>query len=80
MSRVWSHQWSDKKPFTRRLRWYCAGWSDENRKLDIRIKFDDSEGTQNRFYGNDVVSAEKDWNDFKAGILTTRDIMTDLIL
>lgn len=69
--RVLSLQWSDRKPFTRRVRWYCAELTPEGRGQDIRLLFDDAEGTANRLYGNDKAAAEADYKAFKTGKATS---------
>ena len=69
MSRVFSHQWRDKRPFTRRVRWLCASWTERDK--DIRLEFEDQDGVVNRFYGDDKARAEKDYDDFKKGLTST---------
>jgi len=64
-----SHQWSDKKPFTRRVRWYCKNLSERDK--DIRLKFEDEEGVAHRLYGDDEAAADKDWQAFRDGTLNT---------
>lgn len=71
MGRVFSHQWTDKKPFTRRVRWYCLGWRDEDRKKDIRLEFEDTLGVSHRFFGNNYEAAEKEFEEFKDGKVDT---------
>lgn len=76
MARVFSHQWSDKKPFTRRVRWYCEPWEPHGpRDKNIRLQFDDSHGKANRNYGNHKDLADRDWNAFTEGKLTTLQIL-----
>jgi hypothetical protein len=76
MSRSLSHQWSDKKPFTRRARWYAQTREWDYAKecyvyTDIRLKFEDESGEQSKLYGDNGAEAQADWEAFKEGRLTT---------
>ncbi len=51
--------------WTRRMRWY--------EDSDIRICYEDQDGEQNLIY-NFIEDAQKDWDDFKKGILTTLEL------
>ena len=68
--RVLSRQWTDKKPFSRRVRWYCAGLEPELRSANIRLEFEDSDGVCHKFYKSNVELANTDWERFKQGIGT----------
>lgn len=72
MSRIFSHQWSNKKPFTRRVQWYCDAWErgKEDRTKNIRLQFEDELGVFNKVYGDDKITAEQDWKDFRNGKTT----------
>ncbi len=70
MSRTLSHQWSDRKPFTRRVRWYAANLSEEGRNQNIRLQFEDGTGKYSKTYGDDTDTAKQDYNAFKSGTLT----------
>ena len=78
MARVLSHSWDNRKErringrhngWTRRMRWYCASWSE--REKDVRICFDDEFGLAHKVYGDRKDDAERDWNDFRNKALTT---------
>jgi hypothetical protein len=70
-----SKQWTDKKPFSRRVRWYAKGLdSYESRNTDVKLQFVDEFGCVNRYYGNNGAMAECDFNHFKAGTITTVEL------
>lgn len=74
-ARTLSHQWRDRKPFSRRVRWYAAGLLGDDRNVNIRLEFTDQTGTANRFYRNDHTRATADWEAFRNGTLTVADVI-----
>lgn len=61
-----SKQWTDHKPFTRRVQWLCS--SLEDRDSGIVLKFEDGTGLFRRHYGEDAATAAADWQSFRGGI------------
>ena len=68
MPRTLSHQWVNRKPFTRRVRWYAAGIENKAaRETNIKLVFEDAEGEVRLYYDNNPSAAQFDWNRFKGG-------------
>jgi hypothetical protein len=60
--------WQDKRSgWSRRVIWY------EGDPNDIRLKFEDPDGVQNRFYNNKD-DAQRDYDCFRRGQLTVAEI------
>lgn len=75
MARFLSHSWADRKPFTRRARFYCESreWNEQFKcyvYTGIRVAYTDQEGEVSLTYDDDS-SARADWEAFKSGALTT---------
>jgi hypothetical protein len=59
-------QWTDKKPFTRRVRWYAAGLDAVNRLVDVKLVFEDEFGLVKRYYANAALASDH-WERFRSG-------------